>query len=145
MFNDDLTKHEQIYGKTPAPQVPTETMPEDLPVEDVVSFNEEDNSLPEEIKTEEEAPEIIEINITPEAVAAAENSNLTFGEEPVQAESAPALAPAPEAAEEPAPKAKDKKQLKEEKRRKKLDKLKKIRRTGLTSGDGNDIDLYPED
>ena len=45
----------------------------------------------------------------------------------------------------PAPKAKDKKQLKEEKRRKKLDKLKKIRRTGLTSGDGNDIDLYPED
>jgi cell division ATP-binding protein FtsE len=145
MFNDDLTKHEQIYGKTPAPQVPTETMPEDLPVEDVVSFNEEDNSLPEEIKTEEEAPEIIEINITPEAVAAAENSNLTFGEEPVQAESAPVPAPAPEAAEEPAPKAKDKKQLKEEKRRKKLDKLKKIRRTGLTSGDGNDIDLYPED
>ena len=145
MFNDDLTKHEQIYGKTPVSQVPTETMPEDLPVEDVVSFKDEDDSMPEEIKTDEAAPEIIEINVSPAAVAAAENSNLTFGEEPAPAVTAPVPEPAPETAEEPAPKAKDKKQLKEEKRRKKLDKLKKIRRTGLGSGNGNDIDLYPED
>ena len=147
MFNDDLTKHEQIYGKAPVTQLPTETKAEDLPVEEVVSFKEEDDSLPEEIKTDDEGPEVIEINLTPEAVAAAENSNITFGEDPVPAQSAPepAAAPAPESAEEPAPKAKDKKQLKEEKRRKKLDKQKKIRRTGLSSGDGNDIDLYPED
>ena len=83
--------------------------------------------------------------LTPEAVAAAENSNITFGEDPVPAQSAPepAAAPAPESAEEPAPKAKDKKQLKEEKRKKKLDKQKKVRRNDHLSG--NDIDMYPED
>ncbi|MBO4450773.1 MAG: cell division ATP-binding protein FtsE [Clostridiales bacterium] len=154
MFNDDLTKHEQLFGKAPVTSLPSETNAEDLPVEEVVAFKDDEPAAPAmpaaplvtSAPAQEDGPEIIEINVSPEAVTAAQNSNITFGEDPVVPESVKA----PEAAavvpaEDPAPVAKDKKQLKEEKRRKKLEKQKKIRRTGLSSGDGNDIDLYPED
>ena len=154
MFNDDLTKHEQLFGKAPVTSLPSETNAEDLPVEEVVTFKDDEPAAPAmpaaplvtSAPAQEDGPEIIEINVSPEAVTAAQNSNITFGEDPVVPESVKAPeAPAAVPAEDPAPVAKDKKQLKEEKRRKKLEKQKKIRRTGLSSGDGNDIDLYPED
>lgn len=153
MFNDDLTKHEQLFGKARVNELPTETKAEDLPVEEVVTFKDDEPAAPaapaapivtSTPAAREDGPEIIEINVSPEAVTAAENSNITFGEDPVVPETVQApAAPAAVPAEEPASKAKDKKKLKEEKRRQKLDKQKKIRRTGL--GSGNDIDLYPED
>lgn len=127
MFNDDLTKHEQIYASAPAPRIPSETMPEDLPVEEVVSFNDD---------APDGGPEIIEINVSPETLTAAENQNLSFGVEPAVPEAAPA--PAEEPSAPVLSKAEEKKKAKEEKRRQK-----KSKKNGQNAG--VDIDMFPED
>lgn len=155
MFNDDLTKHEKLFGIAPAPvnELPAETMPEDLPVEDIIEIKDEEtetNQSAAEQTVQEAGPEIIEINVSPESLTAAnESGKLAFGEEADKLSSAPAPITEPSSVQapdfdKPEEKAvKDKKQLKEEKRKQKLDKKKKVRRNGLFSG--NDIDMYPED
>ncbi|MBO4450357.1 MAG: cell division ATP-binding protein FtsE [Clostridiales bacterium] len=134
MFNDDLTKHEQMFTTPVAAPLPSETMPEDLPVEEVIMPQDEIKAIPEPALPYKD-PEIIEINVSPETLTAAENSNITFGEE-----IAPSPAPAPVAEPEPEPvsKASDKKKAKEEKR-----KQKKSKKSGILPG--NDIDMFPED
>lgn len=153
MFNDDLTEHEKLFKTTAdaAAGLPSETMPDELPIEEIITDPVEVS--PSEANTEavpvaaekpEEGPEIIEINVSPATLTAAENSNLMFGEEP---EKAPAPAPEPAPAAEPAKEAPvskaDKKKAKEEKRKAKLDKQKKVRRSDIDPG--NDIDMFPED
>ena len=152
MFNDDLTEHEKLFKTTAdaAAEVPAETMPEDLPIEEIITDDMEEPkaepvSAPAPVEAEKaEEPEIIEINISPATIAAAENGNLMFGEEP-KAEPAPAPAPAPaeEPVKEAAPAKPDKKKAKEEKRKAKLDKQKKGRKSEINPG--NDIDMFPED
>lgn len=146
MFNDDLTKHEKLFTAAPAPAVPTETKPEDLPVEEITEITDEDDLPVEVAAAQEDEPEIIEIKVSPETLTAANESNaITFGEDAPKQQTAPAPAPAkaPSFDKPEAPAAKSKKQLKEEKRKQKIDKQKKVRRTGLFSG--NDIDMFPED
>ena len=152
MFNDDLTKHEKLFSSNPAsvPSVPSETKPEDLPVEEIIEIKDDDKAeeaKPAEVPAPENAgPEIIEINVSPETLTAAQESRtLAFGEEADK----PADTKTPETASVPSfdnPRedaAKEKKLTREEKRKQKIDKQKKVRRTGLFSG--NDIDMYPED
>ena len=158
MFNDDLTEHEKLFKTTAdaAAEVPAETIPEDLPIEEIITDDMEEpaaepvsapvtESVPAEAEKPEDGPEIIEINISPATIAAAENGDLVFGEEPKE-EPAPAPAPAPTPVEEPAkeaaPAKPDKKKAKEEKRKAKLDK-KKGKKSGINPG--NDIDMFPED
>ena len=153
MFNDDLTEHEKLFKTTAdaAAGLPSETMPDELPIEEIITDPVEvprseanTEAVPTEAEKPEEGPEIIEINVSPATLTAAENSNLMFGEEP---EKAPAPAPEPAPAAEPvkeAPVSKaDKKKAKEEKRKAKLDKQKKVRRSDIDPG--NDIDMFPED
>ena len=153
MFNDDLTEHEKLFKTTAdaAAGLPSETMPDELPIEEIITDPVEvprseanTEAVPAEAEKSEEGPEIIEINVSPATLTAAENSNLMFGEEP---EKAPAPAPEPAPAAEPvkeAPVSKaDKKKAKEEKRKAKLDKQKKVRRSDIDPG--NDIDMFPED
>lgn len=153
MFNDDLTEHEKLFKTTAdaAAGLPSETMPDELPIEEIITDPVEvppseanTEAVPAAAEKPEEGPEIIEINVSPATLTAAENSNLMFGEEP---EKAPAPAPEPAPAAEPvkeAPVSKaDKKKAKEEKRKAKLDKQKKIRRSNIDPG--NDIDMFPED
>ena len=155
MFNDDLTEHEKLFKTTAdaAAELPAETMPEDLPIEEIITDDmekpaaepvSEPANTPAEAGKPEEGPEIIEINISPATLTAAENSNLMFGEEP-KAEPAPAPAPVPaeEPAKETAPAKADKKKAKEEKRKAKLDKQKKGRKSEINPG--NDIDMFPEE
>ena len=155
MFNDDLTEHEKLFKTTAdaAAELPAETMPEDLPIEEIITDDMEKPAAepvsgpantPAEAGKPEEGPEIIEINISPATLTAAENSNLMFGEEP-KAEPAPAPAPVPaeEPAKETAPAKADKKKAKEEKRKAKLDKQKKGRKSEINPG--NDIDMFPEE
>lgn len=156
MFNDDLTKHEKLFGNNPAPAapLPSETLPEDLPVEDIIEIKDEEPV--EEVKhaaetaVPEAGPEIIEIKVSPETLTAAnEGGTLAFGEEKDKPAAAPAPVTEPSSIQAPSfdkPEdnaVKDKKLLKEEKRKKKLDKQKKVRRNDHLSG--NDIDMYPED
>jgi cell division ATP-binding protein FtsE len=145
MFNDDLTKHEKLYDSTPAPQLPSETMPEDLPVEEIVEFDDEVKeapAAPAPIEAEKEPePEIIEINVSPETLTATESSKLTFGEEPEEPKSE--AKPDVQKEEAPAAPAHKEKKAKSEKRKLKADKPKKNKKTGSNSG--NDIDMYPED
>ena len=154
MFNDDLTKHEKLFGNNPAPaELPSETKPEDLPVEDIIEIKDEETTADQpaaEPAVQEAGPEIIEINVSPESLTAAnESGTLAFGVEADKPAETPApitepasvQAPTFDKPEEDAPKSK--KQLKEEKRKQKIDKQKKVRRTGLFSG--NDIDMFPED
>jgi cell division ATP-binding protein FtsE len=153
MFNDDLTEHEKLFKTTAdaAAGLPSETMPDELPIEEIITDPVEvprseanTEAVPAAAEKPEEGPEIIEINVSPATLTAAENSNLMFGEEP---EKAPAPAPEPAPAAEPvkeAPVSKaDKKKAKEEKRKAKLDKQKKVRRSDIDPG--NDIDMFPED
>lgn len=153
MFNDDLTEHEKLFKTTAdaAAGLPSETMPDELPIEEIITDPVEvppseanTEAVPAAAEKHEEGPEIIEINVSPATLTAAENSNLMFGEEP---EKAPAPAPEPAPATEPvkeAPVSKaDKKKAKEEKRKAKLDKQKKVRRSDIDPG--NDIDMFPED
>lgn len=153
MFNDDLTEHEKLFKTTAdaAAGLPSETMPDELPIEEIITDPVEvplseanTGAVPAAAEKPEEGPEIIEINVSPATLTAAENSNLMFGEEP---EKAPAPAPEPAPAAEPvkeAPVSKaDKKKAKEEKRKAKLDKQKKVRRSDIDPG--NDIDMFPED
>ncbi|MCR5615822.1 MAG: cell division ATP-binding protein FtsE [Saccharofermentans sp.] len=153
MFNDDLTEHEKLFKTTAdaAAGLPSETMPDELPIEEIITDPVEvprsdanTEAVPAAAEKPEEGPEIIEINVSPATLTAAENSNLMFGEEP---EKAPAPAPEPAPAAEPAKEAPvskaDKKKAKEEKRKAKLDKQKKVRRSDIDPG--NDIDLFPED
>ena len=153
MFNDDLTEHEKLFKTTAdaAAGLPSETMPDELPIEEIITDPVEvplseanTGAVPAAAEKPEEGPEIIEINVSPATLTAAENSNLMFGEEP---EKAPAPAPEPAPAAEPAKEAPvskaDKKKAKEEKRKAKLDKQKKVRRSDIDPG--NDIDMFPED
>ena len=153
MFNDDLTEHEKLFKTTAdaAAGLPSETMPDELPIEEIITDPVEvspseanTEAVPAAAEKPEEGPEIIEINVSPATLTAAENSNLMFGEEP---EKAPAPAPEPAPAAEPAKEAPvskaDKKKAKEEKRKAKLDKQKKVRRSDINPG--NDIDMFPED
>ena len=153
MFNDDLTEHEKLFKTTAdaAAGLPSETMPDELPIEEIITDPVEvspseanTEAVPAAAEKPEEGPEIIEINVSPATLTAAENSNLMFGEEP---EKAPAPAPEPAPAAEPAKEAPvskaDKKKAKEEKRKAKLDKQKKVRRSDIDPG--NDIDMFPED
>ncbi|MDO4875861.1 MAG: ATP-binding cassette domain-containing protein, partial [Oscillospiraceae bacterium] len=153
MFNDDLTEHEKLFKTTAdaAAGLPSETMPDELPIEEIITDPVEvplseanTGAVPAAAEKPEEGPEIIEINVSPATLTAAENSNLMFGEEP---EKAPTPAPEPAPAAEPvkeAPVSKaDKKKAKEEKRKAKLDKQKKVRRSDIDPG--NDIDMFPED
>ena len=153
MFNDDLTEHEKLFKTTAdaAAGLPSETMPDELPIEEIITDPVEvprseanTEAVPAAAEKPEEGPEIIEINVSPATLTAAENSNLMFGEEP---EKVTALAPEPAPAAEPvkeAPVSKaDKKKAKEEKRKAKLDKQKKVRRSDIDPG--NDIDMFPED
>ena len=153
MFNDDLTEHEKLFKTTAdaAAGLPSETMPDELPIEEIITDPVEvprseanTEAVPAEAEKSEEGPEIIEINVSPATLTAAENSNLMFGEEPEKV-TAPAPEPAPAAEpvkEAPVSKA-DKKKAKEEKRKAKLDKQKKVRRSDIDPG--NDIDMFPED
>ena len=153
MFNDDLTEHEKLFKTTAdaAAGLPSETMPDELPIEEIITDPVEvprseanTEAVPAEAEKTEEGPEIIEINVSPATLTAAENSNLMFGEEPEKV-TAPAPEPAPAAEpvkEAPVSKA-DKKKAKEEKRKAKLDKQKKVRRSDIDPG--NDIDMFPED
>lgn len=153
MFNDDLTEHEKLFKTTAdaAAGLPSETMPDELPIEEIITDPVEvprseanTEAVPAEAEKHEEGPEIIEINVSPATLTAAENSNLMFGEEPEKV-TAPAPEPAPAAEpvkEAPVSKA-DKKKAKEEKRKAKLDKQKKVRRSDIDPG--NDIDMFPED
>ena len=153
MFNDDLTEHEKLFKTTAdaAAGLPSETMPDELPIEEIITDPVEvprseanTEAVPAEAEKPEEGPEIIEINVSPATLTAAENSNLMFGEEPEKV-TAPAPEPAPAAEpvkEAPVSKA-DKKKAKEEKRKAKLDKQKKVRRSDIDPG--NDIDMFPED
>ena len=152
MFNDDLTEHEKLFKTTAdaAAGLPSETMPDELPIEEIITDPVEvprseanTEAVPAAAEKPEEGPEIIEINVSPATLTAAENSNLMFGEEPEKV-TAPAPEPAPAAEpvkEAPVSKA-DKKKAKEEKRKAKLDK-KKVRRSDIDPG--NDIDMFPED
>ena len=153
MFNDDLTEHEKLFKTTAdaAAGLPSETIPDELPIEEIITDPVEvppseanTEAVPAAAEKPEEGPEIIEINVSPATLTAAENSNLMFGEEP---EKAPAPAPEPAPAAEPAKEAPvskaDKKKAKEEKRKAKLDKQKKVRRSDIDPG--NDIDMFPED
>lgn len=151
MFNDDLTEHEKLFKTTAdaAADLPSEIMTDDLPIEEIITDpveepKTEEKAQPAPVVTEkpEEGPEIIEINISPATLTAAENSNLMFGEEPKEAP-APAPAPAAEPVKEAAPAKADKKKAKEEKRKAKLDKQKKVRRSDIDPG--NDIDMFPEE
>ena len=153
MFNDDLTEHEKLFKTTAdaAAGLPSETMPDELPIEEIITDPVEvprseanTEAVPAAAEKPEEGPEIIEINVSPATLTAAENSNLMFGEEPEKV-TAPAPEPAPAAEpvkEAPVSKA-DKKKAKEEKRKAKLDKQKKVRRSDIDPG--NDIDMFPED
>ena len=153
MFNDDLTEHEKLFKTTAdaAAGLPSETMPDELPIEEIITDPVEvspseanTEAVPAAAEKPEEGPEIIEINVSPATLTAAENSNLMFGEEPEKV-TAPAPEPAPAAEpvkEAPVSKA-DKKKAREEKRKAKLDKQKKVRRSDIDPG--NDIDMFPED
>ena len=158
MFNDDLTEHEKLFKTTAdaAAEVPAETIPDYLPIEEIITDDMEEpkaepvsepatETAPAEAEKPEEGPEIIEINISPATIAAAENGDLVFGEEPKEEPApapAPASAPVEEPAKEAAPAKPDKKKAKEEKRKAKLDK-KKGKKSGINPG--NDIDMFPED
>ena len=153
MFNDDLTEHEKLFKTTAdaAAGLPSETMPDELPIEEIITDPVEvprseanTEAVPVAAEKPEEGPEIIEINVSPATLTAAENSNLMFGEEPEKV-TAPAPEPAPAAEpvkEAPVSKA-DKKKAKEEKRKAKLDKQKKGRKSEINPG--NDIDMFPEE
>lgn len=153
MFNDDLTEHEKLFKTTAdaAAGLPSETMPDELPIEEIITDPVEvplseanTGAVPAAAEKPEEGPEIIEINVSPATLTAAENSNLMFGEEPEKAAApAPEPAPAAEPAKEAPVSKADKKKAKEEKRKAKLDKQKKVRRSDIDPG--NDIDMFPED
>lgn len=153
MFNDDLTEHEKLFKTTAdaAAGLPSETMPDELPIEEIITDPVEvplseanTEAVPAAAEKPEEGPEIIEINVSPATLTAAENSNLMFGEEPEKAAApAPEPAPAAEPAKEAPVSKADKKKAKEEKRKAKLDKQKKVRRSDIDPG--NDIDMFPED
>ena len=153
MFNDDLTEHEKLFKTTAdaAAGLPSETMPDELPIEEIITDPVEvprseanTEAVPAEAEKPEEGPEIIEINVSPATLTAAENSNLMFGEEPEKVTApAPEPAPAAEPAKEAPVSKADKKKAKEEKRKAKLDKQKKVRRSDIDPG--NDIDMFPED
>ena len=146
MFNDDLTKHEKLFGKTaPAAPVPEETMPEDLPVEEIIEIKDEEPT--EAVKPAAEpaapaaGPEIIEIKVSPETLTAAnESSKLSFGVEADAPAKAPAPATDPSAVNAPSFDKPEDVPVKDKKNKK--DK-KKGKKGGLFSG--NDIDMYPED
>jgi len=153
MFNDDLTKHEKLFGNKPAQvnELPAETMPEDLPVEDIIEITDEepvkDNKPAAEPAVQEAGPEIIELNISPETLTAAnESGTLAFGVESDKPAVAPAPVTDPDMVAAPSfdkpedTSAKEKKQSKEEKRKKKSEK--KNKKNDLYSG--NDIDMFPE-
>lgn len=145
MFNDDLTKHEKLFGKTaPAASVPEETMPEDLPVEEIIEIKDDepaDAAKPAaEPAAPEAGPEIIEIKVSPETLTAAnESSTLSFG---VEAD-APTQAPAPvtDPAAVGAPSF-DKPEEESSNGKKHKKNKKKGKKGGPLSG--NDIDMYPE-
>ena len=153
MFNDDLTEHEKLFKTTAdaASGLPSETMPDELPIEEIITDPVEvprseanTEAVPAAAEKPEEGPEIIEINVSPATLTAAENSNLMFGEEPEKVTApAPEPAPAAEPAKEAPVSKADKKKAKEEKRKAKLDKQKKVRRSDIDPG--NDIDMFPED
>ncbi|MBR1905798.1 MAG: cell division ATP-binding protein FtsE [Clostridiales bacterium] len=148
MFNDDLTKHEKLFGnKAPASELPAETMPEDLPVEEIIEIKDDEPAeaaKPAAPAVQEAGPEIIEINISPETLTAAnESGTLAFGTEADKPAAAPAPVTDPDMVAAPSfdkpedTSAKDKKQSKEEKRKK------KSKKNSFFSG--NDIDMFPED
>lgn len=152
MFNDDLTKHEKLFGnKAPASELPAETMPEDLPVEEIIEIKDDEPAeaaKPAAPAVQEAGPEIIEINISPETLTAAnESGTLAFGTEADKPAAAPAPVTDPDMVAAPSfdkpedTSAKDKKQSKEEKRKKKSEK--KSKKNSFFSG--NDIDMFPED
>ena len=152
MFNDDLTKHEKLFGnKVPASELPAETMPEDLPVEEIIEIKDDEPAeaaKPAAPAVQEAGPEIIEINISPETLTAAnESGTLAFGTEADKPAAAPAPVTDPDMVAAPSfdkpedTSAKDKKQSKEEKRKKKSEK--KSKKNSFFSG--NDIDMFPED
>ncbi len=152
MFNDDLTKHEKLFGnKAPASELPAETMPEDLPVEEIIEIKDDkpaEAAKPAAPAVQEAGPEIIEINISPETLTAAnESGTLAFGTEADKPAAAPAPVTDPDMVAAPSfdkpedASAKDKKQSKEEKRKKKSEK--KNKKNSFFSG--NDIDMFPED
>lgn len=164
MFNDDLTKHEKLFTATPAaPQIPPETMPDELKVEEAVPEKEEEipalsfGQEPDAPKAPEAPaapaapaaePEIIEINVSPETLTAAnESDKITFGEDKNKTEEVPAPITGPATdvsfdAPEKKP-AKASKPAKEPKAKKKTDKPKKPKKGSADSG--NDIDMSPED
>ena len=143
MFNDDLTKHEKLFGNSaPVNELPAETMPEDLPVEDIIEIKDDEPAA------QEAGPEIIELNISPETLTAAnESGTLSFGVEADKPAATPAPVTDPDMVTAPSfdkpedTSAKDKKQSKEEKRKKKDEK--KSKKNNFFSG--NDIDMFPED
>ena len=143
MFNDDLTKHEKLFGNNaPVNELPAETMPEDLPVEDIIEIKDDEPAV------QEAGPEIIELNISPETLTAAnESGTLSFGVEADKPAATPAPVTDPDMVTAPSfdkpedTSAKDKKQSKEEKRKKKDEK--KSKKNNFFSG--NDIDMFPED
>ena len=148
MFNDDLTKHEKLFGnKAPASELPAEMMPEDLPVEEIIEIKDDEPAeaaKPAAPAVQEAGPEIIEINISPETLTAAnESGTLAFGTEADKPAAAPAPVTDPDMVAAPSfdkpedTSAKDKKQSKEEKRKK------KSKKNSFFSG--NDIDMFPED
>ncbi len=145
MFNDDLTKHEKLFGKTaPAAPVPEETMPEDLPVEEIIEIKDDepaDAAKPAaEPAAPEAGPEIIEIKVSPETLTAAnESSTLSFGVEADAPSQAPAPATDPAAVNAPSF---DKPEADTPKDKKAKKNKKKGKKGGLFSG--NDIDMYPE-
>ena len=152
MFNDDLTKHEKLFGnKAPASELPAETMPEDLPVEEIIEIKDDEPAeaaKPAAPAVQEAGPEIIEINISPESLTAAnESGTLAFGTEADKPAAAPAPVTDPDMVAAPSfdkpedTSAKDKKQSKEDKRKKKSEK--KSKKNSFFSG--NDIDMFPED
>lgn len=81
MFNDDLTKHEKLYSSPAITPVPSETRPEDLPEEVITDIPDEGQK-----QSANGGPEIIEINISPEDIAAANSSSIKFGEDPEKPE-----------------------------------------------------------
>ena len=153
MFNDDLTEHEKLFKTTAdaAAGLPSETMPDELPIEEIITDPVEvprseanTEAVPAEAEKSDEGPEQRANNASPATLTAAENSNLMFGEEPEKVTApAPEPAPAAEPAKEAPVSKADKKKAKEEKRKAKLDKQKKVRRSDIDPG--NDIDMFPED
>jgi hypothetical protein len=126
-------------------------MPEDLPVEEIIEIKDDEPAeaaKPAAPAVQEAGPEIIEINISPETLTAAnESGTLAFGTEADKPAAAPAPVTDPDMVAAPSfdkpedTSAKDKKQSKEEKRKKKSEK--KSKKNSFFSG--NDIDMFPED